>query len=117
MEGLFVNGKLTLGENIADLGGATLAFYALEKELEDKEEVAKIDGFTYQQRFFLGWAQVWHMNMTDEELRKRIATDSHSPGEYRVKGPLANMPEFAAAFNCDEASNMVNPDSLKAVIW
>lgn len=117
LEGLFVNGKLTLGENIADLGGATLAYHALEKELENKEKPADIDGFTYQQRFFLGWAQVWHMNMTDEELRKRIATDSHSPGHYRVIGPLANMPEFAAAFSCQEGDPMVNSDSVKAVIW
>ena len=116
-DSLFINGELTLGENIADLGGATLAFHALEKELEDKENVSKIDGFSYQQRFFLGWAQVWHMNMTDEELKKRITTDPHSPGEYRVKGPLANMPEFAKAFNCDDSSPMVNQDSTKAKIW
>ena len=114
---LAVNGSLTLGENIADLGGATMAFYALEKELERIGKPKPIDGFTYQQRFFLGWAQVWHMNMTEKELRKRIATDSHSPGEYRVKGPLANMSEFAAAFGCSAADPMVNTDSLKAMIW
>ena len=112
-----MNGELTLGENIADLGGATLAFHALEKELEQKGEPEPIDGFTYQQRFFLGWAQVWHMNMTEQELRKRIATDSHSPGEYRVKGPLSNMPEFAEAFGCDPESNMVNTEEAKAEIW
>ena len=114
---LHVNGKLTLGENIADLGGATMAFYALEKELETIGKPEPIDGFTYQQRFFLGWAQVWHMNMTEKELRKRIATDSHSPGEFRVKGPLANMSEFAEAFGCSAADPMVNTDSTKAVIW
>ncbi len=114
---LHINGNLTLGENIADLGGATMAFYALEKELERIGKPEPIDGFTYQQRFFLGWAQVWHMNMTEKELRKRIATDSHSPGEYRVKGPLANMSEFAAAFGCSDPDYMVNSDSLKAVIW
>lgn len=117
LEGEFLSGELTLGENIADLGGATLAFYALEKELEKKGKPKKIDGFTYQQRFFLGWAQVWHMNMTEEELRKRITTDPHSPGEFRVKGPLANMTEFANAFNCKEGDQMVNSDSTKAVIW
>jgi putative endopeptidase len=117
LEGLHVNGQLTLGENIADLGGATLAYYALEEELEKKGKPEDIDGFTYQQRFFLGWAQVWHMNMTEQELRKRIATDPHSPGEYRVKGPLANMSEFAKAFGCSEESFMVNTDSSKAVIW
>lgn len=117
LEGLFVNGKLTLGENIADLGGATLAYHALETELKSKGEPEPIDGFNYKQRFFLGWAQVWHMNMTDEELRKRIATDSHSPGNYRVIGPLANMPEFAAAFGCAAGDAMVNSDSTKAIIW
>jgi putative endopeptidase len=117
LDSVFVNGKLTLGENIADLGGATLAYHALEKELEENGKPEKIDGFTYQQRFFLGWAQVWHMNMTEEELRKRIATDPHSPGEYRVIGPLANMPEFAEAFNCKEGDPMINSDSTKAVIW
>ena len=117
LEDLHVNGRLTLGENIADLGGATMAYYALEKKLEQKGKPAPIDGFTYQQRFFLGWAQVWHMNMTEKELRRRIATDSHSPGQYRVKGPLANMSEFAAAFGCSGGDPMVNNDSTKAVIW
>ncbi len=117
IEGLNVNGKLTLGENIADLGGATLAYHALEKELSTKGIPEDIDGFSYQQRFFLGWAQVWHMNMTEKELRKRIATDPHSPGHYRVIGPLANMPEFQEAFSCSEGDPMVNPDSLRAVIW
>ena len=114
---VFVNGKLTLGENIADLGGATMAYHALEKELQKEGIPEDIDGFNYKQRFFLGWAQVWHMNMTEQELRKRIATDSHSPGEYRVKGPLANMSEFAAAFGCQPSDAMVNTDTLKAVIW
>lgn len=117
LDSVFVNGELTLGENIADLGGATLAYQALEKELEETGKPDNIDGFTYQQRFFLGWAQVWHMNMTEEELRKRIATDPHSPGEHRVIGPLANMPEFTEAFNCKKGDPMVSPDSSKAVIW
>lgn len=117
LDSVFVNGKLTLGENIADLGGATLAFHALEKELEKEGKPQPIDGFTYKQRFFLGWAQVWHMNMTEQEMRKRIATDPHSPGEYRVIGPLANMPEFKAAFNCSSSDLMVSSDSTKAIIW
>jgi putative endopeptidase len=117
LDSLHVNGKLTLGENIADLGGVTLAYHALEKELSKKGKPEPIDGFTYQQRFFLGWAQVWHMNMTEEELRKRVTTDPHSPGEYRVNGPLANMNEFAQAFDCAKGSTMQNPDSTRAVIW
>jgi putative endopeptidase len=117
LDSVFVNGKLTLGENIADLGGLILAYHAMEKSFEGKEVPAKIDGFTPQQRFFLGWAQVWHMNMTEEELRNRIITDPHSPGEYRVKGPLANLSEFSEAFGCDANSPMVAKDSVRAVIW
>jgi len=116
LDSLFVNGQLTLGENIADLGGTTLAYYALLKEVED-DAPADIDGFDYKQRFFLGWAQVWHMNMTDKELRKRVATDPHSPGNYRVIGPLSNMNEFAEAFGCEAGDPMVQTDSAKAVIW
>jgi len=116
LDSLFVNGKLTLGENIADLGGVTLAYYALKEELGD-QALEPIDGFSPDERFFLGWAQVWHMNMTDEELRKRIATDSHSPGEYRVNGPLSNMSEFAKAFGCSVGDIMVNTDSTRALIW
>ena len=116
LDSLFINGKLTLGENIADLGGLTLAYYALEKEVgENKPE--DIDGFPYQQRFFLSWAQVWHMNITDEALRQRLLTDPHSPGEYRVNGPLANMQEFAEAFGCQDGDRMVQNDSIRAVIW
>lgn len=117
LDSLFVNGELTLGENIADLGGVTLAYYALLKDIEKVGGAEDIDGFTFQQRFFLGWAQVWHMNMTDEEMRKRISTDPHSPGEYRVNGPLSNMSEFQEAFSCKSGSFMVNDDSTKAVIW
>ncbi len=117
LDSVFVNGKLTLGENIADLGGLILAYHAMEKSFEGKETPAKIDGFTTQQRFFLGWAQVWHMNMTQEELRNRVITDPHSPGEYRVRGPLANLPEFANAFGCSANDAMVAGDSTRATIW
>src|SRR5690606_14187837 len=116
LDSTFLNGKLTLGENIADLGGLTLAYYALENQMQ-KNTTEDIDGFNYKQRFFLGWAQVWKMNMTEEELRKRVVTDPHSPGEYRVVGPLVNLPEFAEAFNCQAGDKMVNNDSTRAVIW
>jgi putative endopeptidase len=94
-----VNGKLTLGENIADFGGLTVAYAAMQKAYAGKAR-PKIDGFTPEQRFFLGWAQVWRQLQRDEGLRSRILTDVHSPGVWRVNGPLSNMPEFKAAWGC-----------------
>lgn len=93
-----INGALTLGENIGDLGGLTISYNAFTKtdQFKDGEE---IDGFTPAQRFFLGWAQVWKNNIRDAELKRRLKVDVHSPGEWRVLGPLSNMPEFWAAFD------------------
>jgi len=115
LPGEFVNGEMTLGENIADLGGLTLAYMACEKVMKTKKD-PMIDGFTWQQRFFLGWANVWKGNITDEALRNRILTDPHSPGEQRVIGPLLNIPEFEKAFNC-KGTNMSKPDSERIKIW
>lgn len=113
--GMHVNGKMTLGENIADLGGLTLAYAALETKLAGKD-VPEIDGFNWQQRFFLGWANIWKMTTTEEELRNRLNTDYHSPGEYRVLGPLVNLPQFHQAFGCTNQA-MVKPDSSLIKIW
>ncbi|MCB0402660.1 MAG: M13 family metallopeptidase [Flavobacteriales bacterium] len=110
-----VNGNLTLGENIADLAGITLAYYALEKAMEGKKD-PMVDGFTYQQRFFLGWAQVWHTNMKDEAIINLVKTNPHSPAKYRILGPLTNMVEFDQAFGCKEG-NMVAKDDLRVTIW
>jgi putative endopeptidase len=115
-EGNKVNGKLTLGENIADIAGITLAYYGLQKAVEKKGKPALIDGFDYNQRFFLGWAQVWHTNAKDEFLINQVKTDPHSPTRYRINGPLVNMKEFHAAFSCKEG-HMVAPDSLRVTIW
>ncbi|WP_353722187.1 M13 family metallopeptidase [Dyadobacter sp. 676] len=98
LPGFKINGALTIGENVADLGGLTLAYYALEKSFNGKEP-APIDGFTWQQRFFLGWAQVWHMNTTDEALRNQVQTDPHSPARDRINGPLPHLKEFQAAWS------------------
>ncbi|UCF64534.1 MAG: M13 family metallopeptidase, partial [bacterium] len=87
-----INGELTLGENIADLGGLTIAYYAYQMSLAGKEAPV-IDGWTGEQRFFMGWAQFWRRKYRDEELRKRILTDPHSPSQYRIIGPMVNMPE------------------------
>ncbi len=114
-EGNHVNGNLTLGENIADIAGITLAYYALEKAMEGKED-PMIDGFNYNQRFYLSWAQVWHSNSKDEALINQVKTDPHSPTRFRTLGPLTNMFEFSDAFGCKEGA-MIAPDSLKVTIW
>lgn len=98
IEDLHVNGKLTLGENIADLGGVTVAYQALEKTLADKPHPALVDGFTPEQRFFLAFAQIWRAKLTPERARLLAQTDPHSPAHWRVYGPLVNTPAFYDAF-------------------
>jgi putative endopeptidase len=111
-----VNGRLTLGENIADLGGLTVAYFAMEKALGDKPRT-KIDGFTPEQRFFLSWAQIWRGMVRPESALQSLKTDPHAPGRWRVDGPLANMPEFKAAWGCKDGDPMVRSDLLRARIW
>jgi putative endopeptidase len=113
---LHVNGKLTLGENIGDLAGVTMAYHAFAAATKGKPH-EKIDGFTPEQRFFLAWAQVWRRNYRPESLELQVNTDPHSPSKFRVMGPLANMPEFAAAFGCKEGDPMVAPTATRATIW
>lgn len=116
IDDMHVNGELTLGENIADLGGLTIAYAAYKKSLIGKEAPV-IKGFTGDQRFFISWAQVWRSNYRPEALAKQLLTDPHSPGKYRVLGPLANIPEFHKAFNLKEGQPMVRPEMLRAKIW
>jgi putative endopeptidase len=117
LDGVHVNGRLTLGENLADLGGLSISYAALEKALAAKGRPPLIDGFTPEQRFFLAWAQIWRQNINPEAQRVRINTDPHSPGQWRTNGPLSNMPQFAAAFGCKPGDAMVRPDSVRPVIW
>ena len=117
LDSVHVNGKLTLGENLADYGGLSVAYAALEKALAEKGRPGLIDGFTPEQRFFLAWAQIWRSNTTPEAQRLRINTDPHSPGRWRTNGPLSNMPEFAAAFGCKPGDPMVRDASVRPVIW
>jgi putative endopeptidase len=112
-----VNGKLTLGENIADLGGLTIAYAAFQKSLAGKPRPANIDGFTPEQRFFLSWAQVWREAMRPEQQRVLVNTNPHAPAQWRVNGPLSNMPEFAKAFGCKAGDPMVRADAIRAQIW
>ena len=81
------------------------------------KERKNIDGFTPEQRFFISYAQVWRGNYTEESLRQLVLTNPHSPGNYRVLGPLSNIPQFYEAFNCESGTNMVRADSIRAVIW
>ncbi|HEU4697631.1 MAG TPA: M13 family metallopeptidase [Gemmatimonadales bacterium] len=118
LDSLHVNGKLTLGENIADLGGMTVAYYALQRALAAHPEQRRtIDGFTPEQRFFLAYAQARRASFRPEQLRLMVQTDPHSPNEFRVNGPLSNMPEFRAAWGCRAGDAMVRPDSVRAQIW
>jgi predicted metalloendopeptidase len=109
-----VNGKLTMGENIADLGGARIAYMALQETLQGKE-APKRDGFTPDQRFFLAFAQVWCFDATPEARRQRALTDSHSPGRYRANGTVSNMPEFQRAFGCKAGQPMVREEACR--VW
>lgn len=116
IDGHCVNPQLTMGENIADLGGLTLAYHAYTRTPEFKSGISK-KGYTPAQRFFIAYAQLWKINYTDEELKNRIANDPHSPGMYRVNGPLMNCPEFFEAFDVKEGDPMRNPESGVARIW
>lgn len=118
LDSTFVNGKHTLGENIADLGGATVAYNAYKLSLEGKDAPKPIDGFTNFQRFFLSYAQIWRNNMREEELRKRVKTDEHSPAKVRINGVVYNMPEFYAAFPVIKPGNkLFRTEEQRPVIW
>ncbi len=118
LPGVNVKGKLTLGENIGDLGGLTVAYDALQMALkEDPSKNVAIDGHTQDQRFFMNWATVWRRNFTDGELRVRLNTDPHAPANFRANGAPSNMPSFAAAFECKAGDAMVRGDDKRVVIW
>ena len=115
-QGININGKLVNGEAVADLGGATLALRAYEKSLEGKERKT-IDGFSPEQRFFLGFAQVWGENMSPQEATRRALTDPHAQGPFRVNGTVQNMPEFWKAYGCNEGDRMIRDAAKRCAIW
>jgi putative endopeptidase len=118
LPGLHVNGKLTLGENIADLGGTSIAYEALERALvKDPSKRKKIDGFTPEQRFFLSLAQIWRTNIREAEARRLVTVDPHSPGQFRAIGPHVNLQQFYDAFNIKPGSPMWRAPELRAKIW
>lgn len=111
-----VNGELTLGENIGDLSGVAVAFKAYQLSLGGKSAPV-IDGFSGEQRFFLGWSQVWRRKYRDEELRVRLLTDPHSPSEYRANGIVTNMNEFYRAFDVKPGDKLYRPPAERVAIW
>ncbi|WP_405378340.1 M13 family metallopeptidase [Nonlabens sp. Asnod3-A02] len=117
LPGVNINGAYTLGENIGDLGGVNAAYDGLNMWLEDKGEVANIDGYTQQQRFFLSWATVWRTKMRDEALKQRIKGDTHSPGMYRGYVPLQNIQAFYDAFDIKEEDGMYIAPEDRVLIW
>ncbi|RTQ45258.1 M13 family peptidase [Hymenobacter gummosus] len=120
VDSVFVNGSLTMGENLADLGGLAISYTALHKELKRQYpdgNYPKYDGLTPDQRFFLSWAQVWRTNARPEFLRQQVLTDPHSPAQFRTNGPLMNMPQFYEAFGCKEDAKMVRAQAQRAKVW
>ena len=118
IDDIHVKGKLTLGENIADLGGAKLSFAAFQRaEKAHPTTPPSVGGFTPQQEFFLGFAQDWCTNYRPEALRLQVATNPHSPSQFRVIGPLSNLPEFAQAFQCKAGDKMVRSGDKQCVVW
>ncbi len=116
LEGLFINGELTLGENIGDLSGLSISHRAYQMSLEDKDAPV-IDGYSGEQRFFLGFGQVWRGKYTEEELRNRVATDVHSPAEFRALGSLANFTPFYQVFSVNEGDDMYLVPEKRVHIW
>ena len=106
-----------VGESIADLGGLTIAYAAFQKALAGRPWPPKIDGFTPEQRFFLGWAQVWAEKARPEYEQNLVKTNPHPLARFRVIGPLSNMPVFAAAFHCKAGDAMVRPPDRRCQIW
>ncbi len=114
--GYHVNGELTLGENIADNSGLTIAYKAYQLSLAGKTP-AIIGGFTGEQRFYLGWAQVWRGKVRADEAIERTKTDPHSPPAVRGTAPLVNQPDFYAAFDVKPADKMYLPPEQRVTIW
>lgn len=116
IDDLYLQGALGLGENIADLGGLTVSYRAYQNSLEG-QPAPVIDGFTGEQRFFMGWGQIWRIKFRDEALRQQVITGPHSPGKYRVLGTLSNMPEFYDAFDVQPGDGMYREEDVRVKIW
>jgi endothelin-converting enzyme/putative endopeptidase len=117
IEGLHVNGQLTMGENIGDLGGLQMAYAAFQRYKAEHGEPPVIDGFTADQRFFLSWAQVWRAKMREDAARRQIVTDPHSPPQERVNGVVRNLDAWYEAFGVTEGDALYLPPDQRVRIW
>jgi putative endopeptidase len=116
LDSLHINGDATQGENIADLGGVVMGYEAFKKTDQYKNNTI-IGGLTPDQRYFLAYGYAWMVNSTPESIARQVRVDVHSPAQYRVNGPLSDIPEFYKAFNIKQGDFMYRPDSLRVVIW
>ncbi len=116
VDNLRVNGELTLGENISDVGGLQIAYLGLQRALAGQPR-ERIDGLTPEQRYFISFAQAWRSRVRPEQERLRLLTDGHSPPRYRVRGPLANFPEFAQAFSCPADAQALRAEGERVILW
>jgi endothelin-converting enzyme len=117
LDDISINGKLTLGENIADLGGLSIAYDAFRITLKEQGKEMEIGDLTPDERFFTNWAQIWRVNMSEEALRLRLNTDPHSPGKYRANATISNMPEFYKTFGCETGDKMYREEKDRIKIW
>ena len=117
VSGVYVNGRFTLGENIGDLGGVSVAYDALQLYLKEKGNPGAIDGFSQNQRFFLSWATIWRTKTTEQFVVNQVKTDPHSPAQYRAVGPLVNVDAFYEAFDINEGDKLYLPKEKRIVIW
>ena len=116
VDNLHINGELTQGENIADLGGVIMGYEAFKKTGQYKNN-EMIAGLNPSQRYFLGYGLAWMLNMRPEAMANQIKSNEHAPAKWRVLGPLSNMPEFYSTFGVKKGDAMWRPDSLRVKIW
>ena len=116
-DSVFVNGQLTLGENIGDLAGLLIAYDALQKHMQENGRPGLIDGFTPEQRFFMSFATIWRTKATDQALQQQVMTDPHSPGYFRATGTIANVDAFYEAFDIQEGDEMYIAPEDRVRIW
>ena len=119
MPGARINGRQNLGENIGDLGGLSIAYAAYRRYVDEKQggKAPVIDGFTGDQRFFMSWAQVWRSLVTESEERRRLLSDPHSPGEFRVNGIVRNVDAWYEAFDVKPGDDLYLPPEARVRIW